>query len=160
MNTPEKIISQINQNGEIPKHRTDLGRCWAWTGGTQSDGYGVVSIHSKVVLVHRFIYELLVGKIKRGVQVLHHCDNVICCRPSHLFTGNASVNMQDMWNKNRHLRPIGRRNNHAKLKESQVLEIRARYALGGIKQADLAKEFGVSQANIGVIIRRETWFFI
>jgi predicted transcriptional regulator len=41
-----------------------------------------------------------------------------------------------------------------------VLEIRARYALGGIKQADLAKEFGVSQANIGVIIRRETWFFI
>lgn len=43
------------------------------------------------------------------------------------------------------------------LSEGQVREIRARYEAGGVKQAELAEEFGVSSANISLIITRKNW---
>lgn len=48
----------------------------------------------------------------------------------------------------------------AKLTEAQVLEIRTRYAAGGIYQFDLAKEYGVSLITLNRIIRRVTWTHI
>ena len=64
-----------------------------------------------------------------------------------------------------HLRPSqpvsydrhGERNPKAKLTWDQVREIRKRYAADGIRQKDLAHEYGVTQANIGFIVRGETW---
>lgn len=45
---------------------------------------------------------------------------------------------------------------NAKLIETQVLEIRERYA-NGDRIASLAREFGVVHATIGKIVRRERW---
>ncbi len=44
-----------------------------------------------------------------------------------------------------------------KLTAPQVLEIRARYAAGGIFQKDLASEYGVTQPTVGQIINRNIW---
>lgn len=51
----------------------------------------------------------------------------------------------------------GERSNLAKLNEAKILQIRKRYAKGGIFHRELAKEFGVSQSGIQHIINRETW---
>ena len=43
------------------------------------------------------------------------------------------------------------------LSEDQVKEIRARYEVGGVKQAELAEEFGTSSSNISLIVTRKNW---
>lgn len=43
------------------------------------------------------------------------------------------------------------------LTEDQVREIRDRYEAGGVKQAELADEFGVSRSNISLIVIRKNW---
>lgn len=129
--------------------------CWLFKGTLDRDGYGKFWMRPEG-LAHRVAYSLHNGVNPKGMDVLHSCDRPACCNPNHLFVGDHSANMKDMWNKNRHPRPIGELNNHAKLTANLVREIRRRYEAGDI-QPVLAKEFGVSQANISCIIRRETW---
>lgn len=40
--------------------------------------------HGKDVLVHRKVYELLVGPIPDGMTIDHLCRNRKCCNPDHL----------------------------------------------------------------------------
>lgn len=44
-----------------------------------------------------------------------------------------------------------------KLKEEEVLQIRERYAAGGITQRKLAKEYGIGENQIQKIITRKCW---
>lgn len=53
--------------------------------------------------------------------------------------------------------PRGERHGRSKLTESQVREIRMRYANGGVTQQRLADEFGVYQTKISAAIRHQTW---
>ena len=129
--------------------------CWPFKGTVDKDGYGKFRLIPES-LAHRVAYLLKVGPIPKGAHVLHSCDNPPCCNPSHLFLGSPSINMKDMWDKRRHKRPAGENNNHAKLVAVQVLEIRRLNALGHTQVA-LAKHFGVTQTNISMIVRRETW---
>lgn len=56
--------------------------CWLWTGPTNEAGYGT-STNGK--LVHRLVYEILVGPIPAR-RVLHHdCRVRHCCNPKHLI---------------------------------------------------------------------------
>lgn len=45
----------------------------------------------------------------------------------------------------------------ARLREEDVLAIRAAYAGGGVSQQLLAEKYGVSQSHIGYIVRRKVW---
>lgn len=40
-----------------------------------------------------------------------------------------------------------------KLTDAQVAEIRARYLQGGVRQQDLASDYGVSQTQISLLVR-------
>lgn len=51
----------------------------------------------------------------------------------------------------------GERSGSAKLTADDVKQIRALYAVGGISQTALARQFGVKQTTIWNIIRRERW---
>jgi hypothetical protein len=139
--------------------------------------------------VHRLAYTLLNGPLPSKVFVCHHCDVELCCRPEHLFAGTHTDNMRDMQSKGRgaigdrngsrvHIERIPRGDAHyfrlhpesiprgsarywrTNLTEADVLEIRRRYAAGGISQARLGKEYGLTQSTIGEMIRRETWTHI
>ena len=48
----------------------------------------------------------------------------------------------------------------SKLTADQVREIRARYAAGGVRQRDLAKEYRVSQSTISAIIAGRQWKYL
>lgn len=76
--------------------------CWLWTGTTRRRGYGLFYVgksgkHSS----HRWLYELMNGPQRKGIEICHHCDNPGCVNPTHLFAGTKSQNMQDMVKKGR-----------------------------------------------------------
>lgn len=130
--------------------------CWEWTAQKDRKGYGKFCIANKKQGAHRVAYQLYVGEIVNGLHVLHHCDNPSCVNPSHLFLGTNADNVHDSVNKGRCIRASGEKQHLAKLKEEQVRIIRERRNVGdGV--AVLAKEFGVSEQNIRMIVRFRTW---
>lgn len=147
-----------------------IGACIPWKRGRKSKGktargYGTVGLGTengrrRYMSAHRFAYEQKHGPIPQGKWVLHRCDNPACINPDHLFLGTAKDNALDAWRKGRLPKPpspIGANNPKAALTDGQVLEIRRKYALGGIFQRQLAKEFGVAQPTIAAIVVGRTW---
>lgn len=51
----------------------------------------------------------------------------------------------------------GTRSGMAKLNEAKVLAIRELYATGGLRQADIAKRFSITQALVSCIVLRKIW---
>lgn len=78
--------------------------CWPWI-GTRRNGYGRFRVDGVMVSAHRYAYELQVGPIPEGHDVLHKCDNPPCNRGSHFFTGTHTDNMRDMVAKGRRIYP-------------------------------------------------------
>ncbi len=146
-----------NTKETFAKKLVKQGACLLWTGSVNDDGYGQSSLRSKSMLCHRIAWTLWNGTIPEGRQVLHSCDTPACCNVAHLFLGDHSTNMRDMWNKDRHSRPTGAKNNHAKLTLAQVEEIRGKYARREAKQETLAAEYGVRQTSISNIVTGRTW---
>lgn len=59
--------------------------CWVWKASVGSHGYGqFVPTHGRIVLAHRFAYELLIGTIPEGKQLDHLCRNRTCVNPLHM----------------------------------------------------------------------------
>jgi hypothetical protein len=56
-----------------------------------------------------------------------------------------------------HLTPKQRPISRAKLTETNVRVIRERYAAGGVGQSDLAREFGISRAQVWNIVKNKSW---
>lgn len=131
--------------------------CWLWIASLDVAGYGKFWDGQKLVRASRFSYSAYVGPIPAGLCVLHRCDAPQCVNPSHLFIGTLSDNTQDMLSKNRHNIPRGEQAGKAKLTESNVLEIRRRYAAGGVTTRALALEFGVAASVIHGAIKGKYW---
>ena len=140
-----KIRKSVGENGH-----------WLWTGGTAKGGYGTFYVPERgLIPAHRFAYESFVGPIPDGLWVLHSCDIPPCVNPAHLFLGTHQDNMNDMVKKGRS--PRGERAAHAKLTDREVLEIRCRYASGGLTWVKLATQFGVTPRMVAMIVNRICW---
>lgn len=72
------------------------------------------------------------GEIDGDLQVLHHCDNLLCIEITHLYLGTAEDNTADMFER-------GRSGSYKQIKITQ--DIINRYAAGE-STTDLAKEVG------------------
>ena len=122
----------------------------------KGEGYGLIHEGQRPkrykVLAHRRSWELSVGPIPKGKCVLHKCDNPGCVRPGHLFLGTQADNMHDMKAKGRQAR--GAKLPQTKLSDEAVNAIRALYNAGE-PQAVLAKEYGVSQSAISMVVNRK-----
>jgi hypothetical protein len=130
--------------------------CWFWLGCTAGGGYGWFWRNGGPEYAHRVAYELIFSAIPQGMDVLHHCDNKRCVNPAHLFLGKHIDNMRDMINKGRGVFLKGEEHGQAKLTWKEVNEIRASYPIIG-SQRKLAKQFGVSQHQIFLIINNKNW---
>ncbi len=80
----------------IPEHT-----CWEWVGTKNQKGYGVGWFNGRLMLAHRYSYEIHLGKIPDGLHACHRCDNPGCCRPSHIFLGTNLDNRRDSQAKGR-----------------------------------------------------------
>jgi len=130
--------------------------CWEWKGWL-NNGYGMMRSNYKYYYTHRLIYELTYGPISDGLFVLHHCDNRRCCNPKHLFLGTHVDNMKDKINKGRQSHPIGIKNNHCKLTELNVVEIRKLYLEKKYNQSQLGKIYDVGRSAINKIVHNKIW---
>jgi hypothetical protein len=129
--------------------------CWGWLGHHNQNGYGTFK-HTNESLAHRAAWVLIKGEIPSGMCVLHRCDNPGCVNPDHLFLGTMSDNSQDMMNKGRHPKFGGEQNNKAKLKESDVADIRNELKTG-IRPCVLARRYQMTGWAISCIKHGYTW---
>lgn len=127
--------------------------CWPWTGSKVGIGYGKASVGNRSVRAHREAWERTHGPIPRGMVVCHRCDNPPCCNPEHLFLGTVAQNNADAVAKGRQAR--GERNNHVRLTEQQVHEIRSMDA--ELTSKDIAKAYGVDRTTISLVRLGMTW---
>lgn len=146
--------------------------CWLWRGSRMKRfGYGYIGIARKSKLAHRVSFELHNRLLGDGECALHKCDNPPCVNPAHLFAGSRADNTADMIAKGRDKKVRGdahyarrhpetrqgERNGRAKLTDSEVLSIRARCAAKEIGPKQLAREIGVTDVLIYLILNRRIW---
>jgi hypothetical protein len=147
----ERFWSKVDKTpGQGPK-----GTCWTWTAATDRYGYGLTSVNRHPTVAHRVARELDQGPIPAGLCVLHKCDNPPCVNPKHLFIGTKKDNAQDAIAKGRWTQAHTK--NRKLLTESQVRDIRQKYATGVTTFAALGKHFGVSSSTINHIVHRRNW---
>lgn len=131
--------------------------CWQWIASVDKNGYGWFGSKK----AHRISYEIYRGIIPKGMLVCHSCDNPSCVNPEHLWIGTNLDNMRDRNQKGRHkLCGIkGSKHHKSKLNQKIVKEIKDKLKYPH-KQADLAKQYGVTHQTISNIKRGLVWVYV
>lgn len=136
--------------------------CHIWMGSTDKDGYGTIGrVDGAHLKAHRESYRLHCGPIPDGAHVLHKCDIPSCINPDHLYLGDPAQNGRDKVERGRakSAPQPGVRNPMHRLTEADVIDIRARYEANE-SQRSIGEDYGMSQASISKIVRRERWAHI
>lgn len=145
--------------------------CMLWTGMVLENGYGKfyrsrrdTEDGKRNIIAHRFAFEFAHGPIPDGMGVLHRCDENYpvsdityrrCVNPLHLFIGTQRDNNNDKVAKGRQMK--GEKHPFATVTDEIVRSMRRRYDAGLATQSRLARELGMSIANVSHIVRRLTW---
>ena len=146
----ERLLEGVSENEK---------GCWIWNGAKTEKGYGAIHYAGKRARTHRIAYEVFVGPIPDGHMVCHSCDEPSCLNPSHLWTGSAAENTNDMVRKGRESfrfkeQPVfGKKHHNAKMDDQSVRSIRS----SNKTQVELAEIYGVSQGTISKIQRGDAW---
>lgn len=137
-----RFWSLVNKGGE--------DECWHWQGDVDRDGYGVFVFHGRKAGAHEYALSFTTGE-KRGhrLDTRHSCDNPPCVNPKHLSFGTRKENVGDMLER-------GRGPRGGRLSDSQIIEIRERRKAGA-RQIDLAKQYGISDGQVSMIVRGLRW---
>lgn len=145
--------------------------CWVWLGSMNKTGYGT----AKGTLAHRAIYEMLVGPVEKGMDVMHLCHNRLCVNPAHLEPGTRKQNVDMSVNAGRWNKPLRSKlrkeymarhfingvfpGKNAKFTHQQVIDIRNRVASGECKNK-IASELNVTQQAIHAIYKRKAYKYV
>lgn len=172
--TAEVIGRRLLGRSEVNEATADVNgaRCREWRGAGHPQGYGRMWDGERLQYTHRLSYEVFVGAIPAGLDVLHACDNPGCIEVRHLRCGTHAENMADRdmrgrWG-NGSVRRRGQsspwlhgsRHPRASLDEDKVRTIWRRLRAPRGRQdrpAGLAREFEVSVSLIRGIEAGRNW---
>lgn len=141
--------------------RYSADECLIWPFSKGSRGYGRVQIGEQKLPAHREMCARAHGDPPTPKhEAAHSCGNghLGCVNPRHLRWDTHQGNMSDTLEHGTHTR--GERQPTHKLTEADVRSIRVAYAGGTVSQQALACKFGIGQAQVGRIIRRERWAWL
>lgn len=141
--------------GHLMALETDA--CVMWPFARCSGRYGHFQANKVYYLAHRYVCEAAHGPAPDGKPLaLHSCHNGEsgCVNPRHLRWGSAKENTGDMLKAGRFA--VGRAASKSNLTDEAVRDIR-RQRQQGVRAADLAKGFGVSESAIYQICRKASW---
>ena len=153
----EDVTSRFMGKVTIPDDVPPASCCWLWTGATNPEGYGIVSIDGLPQGAHRVAWRICEGEIPKGLFVCHICDNPTCVNPYHLFLGTNAENQLDSARRGRNTKRIGENNVSAKLRVEDVREIRRLWEIENIFQSTIASMFRVSERTVFRVIHRKSW---
>jgi hypothetical protein len=129
--------------------------CILWPFGRYSTGYGQVHFEGQRRNAHRVALILATGIDPPDMEAAHGpCHTPACVNPRHLSWKTFRENNHDKQRDGTAL--YGEKNHSTKLTAAQVLEIHRLRAEGWLYR-ELAKEFNISRAQIGSILRGESW---
>jgi hypothetical protein len=151
-------LYEVSSEGRVRRNGRVLKPSTLRTGYVQA----TASLHTRVIkyaLVHRLVAEAFIGPIPDGMQVNHkngiRSDN----RVENLEIVSASENNLHAYRTLGRERPQGSKHPAARLTETNVLEIRARYEAGE-RQSDLARAYTLDPTSIRDIVHRYRWTHI
>ncbi len=105
--------------------------------------------------IHSLVLETFIGPCPLNMQCRHLDGDPTNNKFENLKWGTSKENGEDMVKHG--TGTIGEKNEHVKLTENEVIEIREMYSTNKYTQEKLAEIFDVTQSNIGCIIRRKSW---
>ena len=57
------------------------GGCWIWQYSKNKNGYGTLGYRGKPYEAHRWMWELINGKVPHKTELDHLCRNKLCINP-------------------------------------------------------------------------------
>jgi|WetSurMetagenome_2_1015567.scaffolds.fasta_scaffold15037_2 hypothetical protein len=143
---------------EVIKFRVDKNGCYICTSHKgDKDGYPKITRRingkCKSYPLSRFIYGNKYGKIKKGLFVLHSCDNPKCINLQHLRVGTAKDNSMDAVKRGRIVK--GEQQHLSVLTDKKVRKIKSLFPIKSDKE--ISKQFKVSIGTIWFIRKGLTW---
>lgn len=143
----------------------DKDGCWLYCGRMAKPKYRFIAIGgggSKMVLAHRYSYQIHHGEIGEGLYICHKCDVRNCVNPDHLYAGTHEQNTQDNKDRNNYgagvkrvikQRPIRSVYKHGRaLSKDHQVQLRDEYATGKYTQTQLAYRFNITQSTVSAIV--------
>ena len=132
----ERFNRKVNKYGPI--HQVLGTRCHLWTGSKGASGHGQFKHEGKVQGAHRMAFLMAYGRWPVP-HALHHCDNLLCVNPEHLFEGHVR---KDVSERNHLTTPLAPR--AEVLTPKQIDHLRKQFNGRNLKQ--LAKAFGITNS--------------
>lgn len=129
--------------------RIDIGEpdeCWEWQGPVVNSGYGYVGKR----LAHRVVLEMVMDADLGDLCALHHCDNKLCCNPSHLYAGTYRDNARDRVERGQHRMNFTPGHNRLDdIIRKRVWGLRAE----GLTYVEIAQQVGIGKSPVGNILK-------
>lgn len=134
----------------------DADECLIWPFSCFPNGYAQVHVNGEPKGVHRIICEMARGPAPSDKhEAAHSCRNGQkgCIAKAHLRWATSEENQHDRLRDGTDCR--GEKHGRAKLTEADVRMIRR--LSGALKQKEIGARFGIAQATVSKIVRREKW---
>lgn len=155
MTPPPSILPKMSpalRAKMLPRVQAQPNGCLLWTGGRNGDGYGVLTINDRKMLVHRLSWVAEHGEtIGPDIVIRHTCDTRTCLNPDHLLKGTHAENVADRVARGRSATET--RNGRAKLNADQARAI----FLDDRSAPTISTEYGIDPAAVRHIKNRKNW---